>query len=694
MSTSLPLSLAALVTDKVIEKAVVGKTEAMRVNNLARTLPTPIYVRNGKGTDAEKSGTKSDYENRWKHFHQFCVLLGFYTCSLVLDRDACPDRPIPVEIDTVRLYIAYMSHPKDDVLLHPDTKENIRDVMGNLVYCTAIWHSPGNLVKFCSAMVALDTLHSEITGPEYLQKCNQCSLLTLTASQNRPNEVTPCYPCVYHTDGARVRSRGCTMNDPKVKAYIAYMTIELKDYEKKGNIQLLPSEVRRIRTALLAENSIEGLQYWTMVIMGIKLFLRISELLTIKVEDFDPELMLLESTSCHVSALAVKVLGKGGKYSWLSMYCDDEFPELCPIRALLLYISLSGITKGYIFPNILPSTVTTEATQMDSSTESTEDDDESTLPAHYPYPLFMSKMKVLLTCTLARKMGPRDIFGTHILRKTAYMFAIFGMLRQYGGKVENLHDLLMSGIMQSARHACIMNVRYYSLDAATRYEWDRAKRHSTENEVPNWRSIHIMDTCVIRAATETSRTAQQHLSKIASVYLTEFLGFSVQVPIADAVERAFFLNQPTATIESSADLHVKSLLSAGDYKDYLEKKKLDLGNNPPVVPVGPSVPSVPDSTSPKRSYYVNVQRKSLASNSKFEKIRILAEMYELDHERAPVTFTASYKYLFYSKVKPVALCLAVCFDGDIAKFDQALDLLPLKGKYKCCSSTHQCQLSS
>ena len=164
--------------------------------------------------------------------------------------------------------------------------------------------------------------------------------------------------------------------------------------------------------------------------MGIKLFLRVTESLTMKVEDFPSELMMLESTSCHVSALALRILGKGGDYHWLSMYLDDEFPELCPIRALLLYLSLSRIKKGYLFPKCLPCGDTIEATDDDSSTESTDDDGD----LHYTYLAFITKMKVLLTVTLCREMGPQDIFGTHILRKTAYLFAIFGMLRQYGGR--------------------------------------------------------------------------------------------------------------------------------------------------------------------------------------------------------------------------------------------------------------------
>jgi hypothetical protein len=98
---------------------------AMHTHGLVRTLPTPMYTRTLKGTDAEESGTKSAYELRWRHFHGFCVLVGFYTCSLLLDRDACPDRSIPVETDMICLYIAYIMSSTGDELLHPDTKRLI-----------------------------------------------------------------------------------------------------------------------------------------------------------------------------------------------------------------------------------------------------------------------------------------------------------------------------------------------------------------------------------------------------------------------------------------------------------------------------------------------------------------------------------------------------------------------------------------
>jgi hypothetical protein len=672
------ISLSDLLTDAVREKAVLGKIEAMATHSLVRTKSTPIYTRTTKGTDAVASGTKAMYENRWDHFHSFCVLLGFYTCSLVLDRDGCPDSPIPVETDTIRMYIQYMTFSRGEVLSHPVTTLHVHDVMNNPVLCTGEWKAPVNLIKFRSSMLALDSLHAELTGPGYVAKCAAC--IALTAS----DDGTGYLPCPLHTEGARVRSRGCSINAPDVTHCLACSTNRLKDYVRKGNIQLLPSEVRRIRDALLVENDIFGLQYWTMVIMGIKLFLRISELLCIKIEDFDPSLMLLESTSCHVSALAVRIKGKGGKISWLSMYVDDEYPQLCPIRALLLYISLSGIKEGYIFPKFLPGYGTNVATNEESSTEPTGDENESTL--HYPYSAFITRMKCLLTVIIGREKCPTDIFGTHILRKTAYLFAIFGLLRQHSAQVQNLHDLLMVGIMDSARHACIKNVRYYSQDASTRYEWDVAKRIRTEDEVPIWRSIHILNPNVTRAQTITSRNEQQDLWNISMVYLTKFLRFPVQVPVADAVARAF-MKLPAAT-ETSADLFLKERLTPLDYQDYLSRKSLDAGNNPPV---GPSVPSVLPSTPGVRTYY-NPQRSTLAKQSNSHRIHIYDSMYQEDKGRASGTFTPSYKTLFFQKVKPVARCLALCYQGDVATFSLGLGdfVLPNKGKYECCSFSKNC----
>jgi hypothetical protein len=71
-----------------------------------------------------------------------------------------------------------MMCPTEDELVHPDKKRPIVDVTGKAVYCTGTWQSPSNLIKFRAAMLGLDTLHSELTGPEYIEKCLVCTELT------------------------------------------------------------------------------------------------------------------------------------------------------------------------------------------------------------------------------------------------------------------------------------------------------------------------------------------------------------------------------------------------------------------------------------------------------------------------------------------------------------------------------------
>jgi hypothetical protein len=127
---------------------------------------------------------------------------------------------------------------------------------------------------------------------------------------------------------------------------------------------------------------------------------------------------------------------------------------------------------------------------------------------------------------------------------------------------------------------------------------------------------------MIRAATETSWTSQQHLSKIAMVYLTKYLSFLVQVPVATAVEKAFF-QKTQAAIESSADLNVKERMSSKDYDNYLKKKKYNLSYHPPAVPV--VLPVVPNPTATNRTY-ANELRPMLAGKSVTDKIRIIGSM--------------------------------------------------------------------
>ena len=68
------------------------------------------------------------------------------------------------------------------------------------------------------------------------------------------------------------------------------------------------------------------------------------------VDGFVPALFLRRAN--RVYGLCVEVSGKSDedkKYQrWL--WADDNCPDLCPVRHLLIYVYLAGIKGGYLFP--------------------------------------------------------------------------------------------------------------------------------------------------------------------------------------------------------------------------------------------------------------------------------------------------------------------------------------------------------
>ena len=72
-----------------------------------------------------------------------------------------------------------------------------------------------------------------------------------------------------------------------------YWKASSANFLKRGNVQLTPSQVRHLHVHLLSTNTVEALQLYVMILMGIKLFLRADELLNLKTSNFCPELFIV-----------------------------------------------------------------------------------------------------------------------------------------------------------------------------------------------------------------------------------------------------------------------------------------------------------------------------------------------------------------------------------------------------------------
>ena len=126
---------------------------------------------------------------------------------------------------------------------------------------------------------------------------------------------------------------------------------------------------------------------------------------------FVPELFVRDGNN-QIRGLCVKVCGKSDgevwKYRWL--WADDECPDLCPVRHLLIYVFVSGIKGGYLFPK------TKELVGRDKP-------DDGVFQTCVPYSTHRRQFIELVE----RVLPEYDIkVGLHMWRKTAYLLGIWG----------------------------------------------------------------------------------------------------------------------------------------------------------------------------------------------------------------------------------------------------------------------------
>ena len=104
-------------------------------------------------------------------------------------------------------------------------------------------------------------------------------------------------------------------------------------YEARSTVAFLPSELRIIRQFLLSANSLPHLMLWCIIVIGVRLFLRIDEVLELTVEQFVTEYFVV--TGRDIKGLLVKIQGKRDKKPvHLSLWDDLDCPEFSPLRPL------------------------------------------------------------------------------------------------------------------------------------------------------------------------------------------------------------------------------------------------------------------------------------------------------------------------------------------------------------------------
>jgi hypothetical protein len=312
-----------------------GVLDFITRNKLTSPPASSITIRSTPKTT--KASTISDYARTWEDLYKFAVLRGDFCSACILNRDLCPESPYPVLPSTICEYIEWKVSGRNVILRDYFTQQPIFDVNNEVMYGCDSWHAPGNVNKFRASMLALHGAYIDLRG-EYSPVCKDCIALN-DDFQNDPTTPTGLYgSCTRHPGTPLLRPKGNPMNSSEVIGQVRRIKDDvLSEWKVKGNVQLLPGEIRNLRDYLIGSGSLNNFQIYVMIIVGIKLFLRADELLGIQVEDFVKEYHVIPDGTI-VKALALTVKGKIFPCNGFLSVLHDIFIMSCVLLPVAMYL--------------------------------------------------------------------------------------------------------------------------------------------------------------------------------------------------------------------------------------------------------------------------------------------------------------------------------------------------------------------
>jgi hypothetical protein len=302
---------------------------------------------NVRGTDSATQSTINRYTRCWGGLSNYCIDIGDYESAIILDRDECPGNPPPINKDTIISYVQLRTEREGTPLKHWKTNEPIlKD--GEPLLALGDWGA-STVNVFRSAVHKLNSKYPTTKSTEYVSMCPKCH-------KKKPAVVVPGtsehgYGCDDHPNQPQLKTKGDVTKDADFKAKVNE-AVKLLSEDARNSMYFLPCELREMRNWLLSQNTVEHTMLWVVMIVGIKLFLRIEEVLELKYEQILTEFCIVDKDEMEVSALCADICGKTDKekHYKMAIWDDEECPEFSALRALLLWVSITGIEGGYLFP--------------------------------------------------------------------------------------------------------------------------------------------------------------------------------------------------------------------------------------------------------------------------------------------------------------------------------------------------------
>ena len=453
------------------------------------------------GTDSAQESSIDRYEIIWDGLLNFCIEIKDYDSAMIVARDICPNDPLPVSVDTAISYLRFRVLEKGTDVLHHKTNLPIVDSAGNPMKSLGDWQSEPGVKLFATALAKVHAHYKTTSGKYYLDECEDCHKLFVE------HNITT--GCRRHINSAQIWRKGCPTEDSTFKNKHKQMKIYARtQYTARHTIAFLPGELRDLRFYLLSSNSLYNMMIWTIIIVGVKEFLRVDEVLAMTVEDFLEDYFAVSAD--NVQCLAASVQGKTDiEKENLAIWDDAECPDFSPTRALLIWLAVSGIKSGKLFPceDALAARVT--------------------MPQHQlPYDTLLDEFKFLCVSVLKKDMSSetmkRLIIGTHMLRRTAYFLAFWGFNRNYNHQDFSHAD--RANILQSARHKDPKSCATYLGDAGTLLNLlKKVDKNDTRHRVSEWQPIHIKTLDTFAALNIPSKRYIKPLVELADWYVFDKL---------------------------------------------------------------------------------------------------------------------------------------------------------------------------
>jgi hypothetical protein len=266
-------------------------------------------------------------------------IVGDYESAIIFDQSRsgyvgiCQNKATAASHETCFHFLWFMVLPSGALLKQMQFSTPLLDRNGNPMACCGCWGGESSDILAQSAIAKVHG-HFEMLRNVYEDFCTACREKT----------------CLTHS-APRMLRKGCPTKtklwENAVKGLLQY----IKDYsERCATVAFLPCDLRTIKDCIrkLFANNIDGkfyLMIWTIILVGVKQFLLINEVLAKTLENFAPD--LTNVTESNIVALINSVRGKSDTARVFLMLWDDE--ECCvfsPTWAIHLGDSLGGDRLG------------------------------------------------------------------------------------------------------------------------------------------------------------------------------------------------------------------------------------------------------------------------------------------------------------------------------------------------------------